>query len=231
MNKVSIQPSVRRKITGGGVPLVEMEKVRYAIEGNTILDLPYWKIQKGEHSLVLGPSGSGKTTLIHLMAGLLRPDQGRIQISVQDIASLSPAAMDRFRGRHIGLIFQKLHLIPSLTVWDNLKLAAKFAGLRFDREWAEEILRGLSLAHKMKSRPPELSSGEAQRAGIARAVLNKPKIILADEPTSALDDATCGSVAGLLVEQASRGGATLVVATHDQRLKEHFKSRLDLEGP
>ncbi|MDJ0835926.1 MAG: ATP-binding cassette domain-containing protein [Acidobacteriota bacterium] len=207
-----------------------MEAVRYSVEDQKILDLPYWKIQKGEHSLVLGPSGSGKTTLIHLMAGLLRPDRGRIKISVQDIAGLSPAAMDRFRGRHIGLIFQKLYLIPSLSVWDNLKLAAKFAGLPFDREWADSILRGLSLAHKAKSRPSELSSGEAQRAAIARAVLNRPKIILADEPTSALDDATCDNVADLLVEQASRGGATLVVATHDTRLKDHFKSRLDLEG-
>ena len=133
-----------------------------------------------------------------------------------------------FKGGPAGYLQR---LIPSLTIWDNLKLAAKFAGLRFDADWAESILRGLSLGHKMKARPTELSSGEAQRAAIARAVLNKPKIILADEPTSSLDAATCESVAGILVEQAARGGATLVVATHDQRLKEHFKSRLDLEGP
>jgi putative ABC transport system ATP-binding protein len=211
------------------VPLVEIEGLRYEVDGQRILELPYWSFHKLEHSLVLGPSGSGKTSLMHLIAGLLTPSAGRIRISVQEITSLGPAALDRFRGRHIGLIFQKLYLVPALTVMENLKLAARFARLPFDTDWTDEILRSLELAHKADARPAALSSGEAQRAAIARAVLNRPKLILADEPTSALDDGTCDRVARLLVEQADRSGATLVVATHDVRLKDFFRSRLDLE--
>ena len=194
----------------------------------TVVEIPSWTVAPGEHSLILGPSGSGKSTLLHLIAGLLRPSRGRVLVAGQDLGALAPAELDAFRGRNIGIVLQGLHLIRALTVTDNLRLTQSLAGLPVSTERVDRLLSELGIAALATARPNRLSEGEAQRVAIARAVINHPALILADEPTSALDDATCEVVLRLLRAQAEASGATLLIATHDARLKAHFPHRLEL---
>jgi len=208
--------------------MLVFEGVRHEAGGRTILALDGWRAAKGEHWLVLGPSGSGKTTLVHLAAGLLQPTAGRVLVNGQDIAALPADRRDRFRGRHVGIVFQTLHLVEALTVEANLRLAQYLAGVKQDRTRIVEVLESLGVADKIAAKPRLLSQGEAQRVAIARAVINRPSLILADEPSSALDDASCEQVIALLEDQAVAVGATLVIATHDARVKERFARRLTL---
>ncbi|MEM9832691.1 MAG: ATP-binding cassette domain-containing protein [Bacteroidota bacterium] len=189
---------------------------------------PDWSVPSGEHAVLLGSSGSGKTTLLHLLAGLLHPEQGQIIIGDQDITKLKSNALDRFRGRKLGLVFQQPHLLASLTLEQNLLLAQYLAGIKQDREVIRDTLASLSLEHRRTARVTTLSQGEAQRAAIARAVLNDPLVILADEPTSSLDDENCYRVLELLQNQARQHQATLLIVTHDHRVKEHISYQLTL---
>jgi putative ABC transport system ATP-binding protein len=193
-----------------------------------VLALDAWRAEAGERWLVLGASGSGKTTLLGIVGGLLRPSAGRVAVDGQDLSGLSGAALDRFRGRRIGFVPQKLHLIPSLSVEDNLALAQYLAGAGQDRTRVGEVLGVLGIADRAQARPAELSHGQAQRVAVARAVINRPSLILADEPTSNLDDAQCAQAVELLESQAAACGATLVVATHDQRVRARFEKRIEL---
>ncbi|MFO1352641.1 MAG: ATP-binding cassette domain-containing protein [Gammaproteobacteria bacterium] len=209
--------------------IVELRALHYAAGGRRILDIPEWCLAVGEHCLVLGPSGSGKTTLLHLLAGLIKPTQGHVMIAGQALDELKAGALDAFRGRHIGVVFQTLHLNAALNVADNLRLARYLAGLPQDDARMHQTLAALGIADKAARRIQRLSHGEAQRVAIARAVLNQPGLILADEPTSALDDASCAQVLDLLLGQADNCGATLLVATHDSRVKARFPRRMELE--
>jgi putative ABC transport system ATP-binding protein len=213
-----------------GRAAVEVQGLVQVFGARTVLDLPAWRVERGAHSLVIGPSGCGKSTLLHLIAGLIRPSRGRIAIDGQELAALGPAALDAFRGRRIGIVLQSMHLIGALSVRDNLRLARSLARQPPAPERIEGLLAELGLARLARLRPRQLSQGERQRLAIARAVVNRPALILADEPTSALDDANCAAVLDLLRRQAQASGATLVVATHDQRLAPHFAHRLEL-GP
>lgn len=185
-------------------------------------------IAQGEHWLLLGESGSGKTTLLHLLGGLLRCREGKIEMNGTDLTQLSESALDHFRGKNIGFIFQRNHLISSLSVENNLLMAPFLAGLTQDRKRITEVLDQLNLSEKRQANVKELSQGQAQRVAIARAVLNRPSVILADEPTSALDDRNCARVIDLLLDVASLNRATLVVATHDQRLKSKLPNQISL---
>ncbi len=185
-------------------------------------------IQTGAQFLLLGESGSGKTTLLHLLGGLLRSQQGSIEVNGTDITKFSESGLDRFRGQHYGFIFQRNHLISALSVERNLLMAPFLAGLKQDSHRVEEVLSQLGIAEKKKSRIQDLSLGQAQRVAIARAVLNKPSVILADEPTSALDDKNCDRVSDLLLSVADQHKATLIIATHDQRLKSKVKNLIQL---
>lgn len=189
---------------------------------------PNVQCDKGSHWLILGQSGCGKTTLLHLIAGLLRPQSGVVSIENTDITKLSESALDRFRGQHIGIIFQQSHLIKSLTVEENLLAAQYLAGSKQDKNKVKSILERLNLGHKFKSKTNRLSIGEQQRVAIARALVNDPLLILADEPTSSLDDVNCVEVVNLLLEQSKSTGATLIIVTHDGRLKEMFENRIEL---
>jgi putative ABC transport system ATP-binding protein len=192
------------------------------------LRLPDWKVAQGERWLVLGPSGCGKTTLLHAVAGLIRPSEGRVEVAGQDLASLSGSTLDRWRGATIGIVLQALHLMKHLTVRDNLRLAQYLAHAPQDDARIADTLGALGIADKATRRPSELSQGERQRVAIARGVVNRPKLLLADEPTANLDDAAAATVVDLLADQAARHGATLVVATHDARVKGRFRERLEL---
>jgi putative ABC transport system ATP-binding protein len=209
-------------------PVLILDGVAKAYGGHQVVTVPPWEVATGQHSLILGPSGSGKTTLLHLIAGLLRPSHGRVVVAGQDLGTLTSAELDAFRGRTIGIVLQRLHLIGALTVRDNLRLARTLARLPPDPRRIASLLAELGLAALAGARPRRLSEGEAQRVAIARAVVNHPTLILADEPTSALDDANCATVLALLRAQAEASGATLVIATHDARLKAHFGHHLEL---
>ena len=207
-----------------------IEHLRHAYDGTEVLKVAAWRAEQNAHWLVLGPSGSGKTTLLHVLAGILRPTAGSVSIAGQDLMGLKPAALDRFRGRHIGIVLQRLHLVASLSVVKNLLLAQYLAGVPQDGARVREVLASLEVADKADAYPHELSFGQAQRVAVARAVVNRPKLLLADEPTSNLDDARCAQAYALLESQARACGATLVIATHDQRIKSRMRNHYVL-GP
>lgn len=189
---------------------------------------PDLECQKGESILILGPSGTGKTTFLHLLGGLIRPTHGKLKLNHTDLGTLSDKNLDLFRGQNIGIIFQKPHFIKSLTVWENLLLAAALAGKKVNKKRMLDLLDRLNIAHKIEGMTDQLSLGEQQRVAIARALVNEPMLILADEPTSALDDKNGEEVATLLEDESKRLGAALLIVTHDNRLQTKFKKTITL---
>ena len=210
---------------------LRLAAVRHRYGAQTVLSVERFEATGGEHWLVLGPSGCGKTTLLHIIAGLLRPSEGEVEVAGQALAALSGAALDRWRGRTVGIALQAQHLVPHLSVRDNLRIAQYLAREPQDDARIVETLGALGVADKAARKPSELSHGERQRVAIARAVVNRPKLLLADEPTANLDDDAAVRVVDLLTEQAQGQGATLVVATHDARVKSKFKYTHRLDAP
>ncbi|MEL7221860.1 MAG: ABC transporter ATP-binding protein [Bacteroidota bacterium] len=201
---------------------------QYGGKDKPVLQFPDINCGDGEQWLLLGQSGSGKTTLLQLLAGLRTPKTGEVIIKDTVINQLNTRALDYFRGQHVGVVFQQSHFVRSLTVSENLALARHLAGLAPDKDLIRSLLIQLNVAHKLNARPQELSVGEQQRIAIARALVNQPNFILADEPTSALDDKNTEQVVGLLRQQAEQAGATLLVVTHDNRLKTIFDQQITL---
>jgi putative ABC transport system ATP-binding protein len=187
-----------------------------------------WQINNGEQWLLLGDSGSGKTTLLHILTGILKPAEGEVKIDDTAIYQLSAKKLDQFRGRNIGIIFQRPHLVKSLTIAENLLLAQSFAQLPENHDRIDEVLTSLDMHAKKDAYPAALSQGQLQRISIARAVINKPALLIADEPTASLDDKNANAVLALLLKQSGINQATLVVATHDKRVKDAFIHTYDL---
>ena len=202
--------------------------IEFAYDADNHFRFPDITCKNGEHWLIMGPSGCGKTTLLHLMAGLLRPTKGYVQVGDVNITGLSPSQVDRLRGTEIGIVFQTPHFIQSLTVAENVLMARYLNRLNEDTEQIKTLLKQLNIDGKYSSKPNELSQGEAQRLSIARALINRPSLILADEPTSSLDDGNCAEVVELLKKQAEATSSILVVVTHDQRLTSVFKNVIKL---
>ncbi|MBK9703202.1 MAG: ATP-binding cassette domain-containing protein [Betaproteobacteria bacterium] len=184
-----------------------------------VLAIDDWSAAAGEHWLLAGPSGSGKTTALHLLAGLCAPTAGRVSVGGVDLATLRGAALDRWRGRSVGLVPQRLHLVGALDVLDNLRLARYLAGLPDEPTRALLLLEAMGIDGLARRMPRQLSQGQAQRVAVARAVVNHPALLLADEPTANLDDAHAQATLLLLRAQAVHVGATLVVASHDARVR------------
>lgn len=184
-------------------------------------------LKSNENLLIIGNSGVGKTTLMHLLAGLLKSNSGSIKLFDQELSQLSSHQLDRFRKNNIGIVFQIPHFVNSLTVKENLQLAQYIANKK-DNNRIDSILKNLNIFDKSNKKTNQLSQGEKQRASIALAIVNSPKLILADEPTSSLDDANCSKVIELLKKQATDFGAQLIVITHDSRVKKHFKNSIEL---
>ncbi|MBC8399456.1 MAG: ATP-binding cassette domain-containing protein [Flavobacteriales bacterium] len=184
-------------------------------------------LKSNENLLIIGNSGVGKTTLMHLLAGLLKSNSGSIKLFDKELSQLSSHQLDRFRKNNIGIVFQRPHFVNSLTVKENLQLAQYIAN-KNDNNRIESILKNLNIFDKSNKKTNQLSQGEKQRASIALAIVNSPKLILADEPTSSLDDTNCSKVIKLLKKQAIDFGAQLIVITHDSRLKEHFIKSIEL---
>ena len=210
--------------------VVSLSGLTHRYPGGETLQFTNLTIPMGQHTLILGNSGSGKTTLLHILSGLLKPQAGSVQIDGQELYDLSPRKLDTYRGQRIGLIFQEAHLVKSLTVKENLQIAQRFAGTRIDHARIQEVLALLELDHKAHHYPSKLSRGQMQRAAIARAVVNHPAILVADEPTASLDDHNTERVLDLLLTQATRHGATLIIATHDKRVKTRFEHTYQVGG-
>jgi ABC-type lipoprotein export system ATPase subunit len=208
--------------------MLTTKQLQFSYTRNQVMNFPDFNLQKGEHWLLLGQSGSGKTTLLHLLGGLLSPSSGSIQIGTTELGQLRASALDQFRGKNIGIVFQKSHFVRALSIGENLALAQQLAGLKPNRERIIELLERLNIGDKLRLKPDRLSIGEQQRAAIARALINQAPIILADEPTSALDDHNATEVINLLEEQAKAQGSTLLVVTHDKRLKDRFPNQIAL---
>jgi putative ABC transport system ATP-binding protein len=177
-------------------------------------------VEAGEALGLVGPSGSGKSTLLMVLAGLERPDSGRVVLDGTDLTRLSEDALARIRGRRIGIVFQSFHLVPTMTALENVALPLELAGLdgAFDR--AAEELRTVGLGARLSHYPAQLSGGEQQRVAIARALAPDPAIVVADEPTGNLDEATGRTIADLIFALKRERGATLVLVTHDPSLAQ-----------
>ena len=189
------------------------------------LDIP-----RGKFVTLLGPSGSGKTTLINIVTGLITPTSGEVTVAGHKISALSGSARDAVRREVIGLVFQTLRLVSALTVRENLLLAQHIVHGQGDGREVEDLVAKVGLSHRIDARPRELSHGESQRAAIARALCTRPPLVVADEPTSALDDANAQRMVDLFLSVAESTDATLLIATHDNRIRGRFARTLDLTG-
>ncbi|MCP1727440.1 putative ABC transport system ATP-binding protein [Natronospira proteinivora] len=212
-------------------PAVSLLNLQCRRGGRTLFHIREWTLPRGEHGLLRGPSGSGKTTLLHAIAGLDQAEDGLLATLGEPLPRRSARFRDRFRAHHLGLIFQDFHLLEGLRVEDNLQLAAWLGGQSRKGEASRAMLERLGLAHLARCYPHTLSQGEKQRVAIGRALINEPDLILADEPTSALDDANSHNVIELLLSEAARLGASLLVATHDNRIAAGFEHELSLNEP
>jgi putative ABC transport system ATP-binding protein len=208
--------------------MISVKSVSHEYPSGHRIKFKDWTIKDGEQWLLLGASGSGKTTLLHILTGILKPVQGQVTIDTTSIYDLTPKELDQFRGRNIGIIFQRPHLIKSLSISENLLMAQSFAKLPENEDRVNEVLNALGIADKKNAYQKELSQGQLQRVSIARAVINKPALLIADEPTSSLDDKNASAVLELLLEQSSLNHATLIVATHDKRVKDAFTNTYEL---
>jgi putative ABC transport system ATP-binding protein len=175
-------------------------------------------VDRGEAVGLVGPSGSGKSTLLMTMAGLERPDSGRVIVDGTDLNGLDEDALARFRGRRIGIVFQSFHLVPTMTALENVALPLELAGEDDAFERAEAELQAVGLGARLHHYPAQLSGGEQQRVAIARAIVPNPAILVADEPTGNLDESTGQSIVDLLFALKRDRGATLVLVTHDLNL-------------
>ncbi|MDW8263656.1 MAG: ABC transporter ATP-binding protein, partial [Phycisphaerales bacterium] len=181
---------------------------------------------------LIGASGSGKTTLLHLIAGILTPDRGSIRFtngSTVDIAALPEAQRDVFRGRTIGYVFQTHHLLAGFSALENVLLGMSFAGKAADRGWARHLLEEVGLGDRLHHKPAKLSLGQQQRVAVARALANRPKLVLADEPTGALDAASAGQVLDLIRRLCAEVKASLLLVTHDMNVAQQLPRRVHLQ--
>ncbi len=209
--------------------MLHTKGIRFQYDHSAVFTVPDLTLSGGDELLILGKSGSGKTTILNILGGLLRPGQGEVFVEDVSIYGLSGAALDKFRGRNIGIVFQKPHLLQPLSVEENIRLANFFVdNPRSDK--VAQLLEELDISGKKNAKISTLSEGEAQRVSIARALANTPKLILADEPTASLDDDNARSVIQLLQRQAKKLRAILIIVTHDQRIKEHIAHHINMGG-
>lgn len=208
---------------------IKSEQLSHKYKGQkSKIGFPDINLADQEHLLILGRSGVGKTTLLHLFGGILPVKHGKLSVGDQELSLLNSSQLDTFRAANIGIVFQKHHFVKAISVLENLLLTQSIAGNKANKEYALDLLARLNIADKANQLPSTLSEGEKQRVSIARAIINKPKLILADEPTSALDRDNCDQVIKMLLEQAQENDAHLIVVTHDDRLKEVFNNQIVL---
>lgn len=210
-----------------GQTVVRLDDVRKEFGGTTALGGVSVRVEAGEAVAIMGPSGCGKSTLLNMIAGLDRPTAGTITVQGQDLGPLNETGLALFRRRHIGMIFQFFNLLDDLPALDNVALAAQLTGApaRAARKRALELLDQLGVADRRDSYPATLSGGERQRVAVARALMNRPALLLADEPTGALDSRSGDQVTQLLVD-LHHSGQTLLIVTHDPGLATRCAGRV-----
>ena len=222
-------------MTNGRSLVVKLQALRYAWPGGFTLALPELYLEQGETLLLLGESGAGKSTLLSLICGTLFPQQGQIEICGTLLSQLRPAARDRFRAEHIGVIFQQFNLLPFANVLENILLPLHFAPARRARlDDPEATARALCAQLKLpadilKAKAETLSVGQQQRVAVARALIGAPPLVVADEPTSALDKANQTAFLDLLFAQLAETHAALLMVSHDESLARRFDRTLRLE--
>lgn len=215
--------------------VIQLEQVRKAFRtpaGDVvpILDVDYFAVAAGEQVALEGHSGSGKTTLLNVIAGIMRPDAGTVLLDGVDLAKLPEAARDRVRADRLGLVFQQFNLLPGFTAIENVLVAMAFSSSRPDRGRAEALLASVGLGHRLSHKPGALSVGEQQRVAVARALANRPKVILADEPTASVDPGHQQQVVDLLKTTCQEQGVALVVVTHTPEVAQQFSRRVRIES-
>lgn len=176
-----------------------------------------FSLNQGEMAFIIGRSGSGKSTLLHILGGLDEPTSGKVMFEGEDLTLMSEKELSRLRNRRIGFVFQFYHLLPELTLYENVLLPSIIAG-RPDAKWAQECLRKVKLASRADHFPSELSGGERQRGAIARALVNRPSLVLCDEPTGNLDAETASVVLSLMDDLHQKDGQSFIIVTHDEAL-------------
>jgi len=198
---------------------LRVKNLEFKVANKTILNKQNFSVSKSKHLIISGSSGSGKTTLMNLMSGLLKPTSGFISFEDNDFSKLTEENIDQIRSKNFGFIFQRLHLIKHLTVEQNILL-----GLNKDQSPnIDELLDDIGLKNKHTQLAKNLSFGESQRVAIARGIINSPKVIFADEPTSSLDDKNTKKVLELIFFQAKKNNSTIIISSHDERVKKFFK--------
>ncbi len=188
-----------------------------------ILDVPRFALGEGEQMVLVGRSGCGKTTLLHVIAGISRPDSGRVLIDGRDVAKLSEAGADSLRASTIGYVFQTFNLLPGFSALENVLLGMTFARRRYDPNRARELLERVGLSHRGHHRPSQLSVGEQQRVAVARALANRPKLLLADEPTANVDPGNQQNIIDLIRGTCREEGVALIVVTHAAEVAQQFE--------
>jgi putative ABC transport system ATP-binding protein len=220
--------------TPAGAPLIEVDHLSRVItsraQTTTILDDLTFTVPSQALFAINGPSGSGKSTLLNLLTGIDRPTSGRIAFAGREMRKMSENKLARWRGQHVGVVFQFFQLLPTLTAQENILLALELGGVIPRKEWrarADETLRLVGLSEYAKRLPSALSGGQQQRVAIARALANDPPVLVADEPTGNLDSKTAAQVFALLEELTQRG-KTVIYVTHDPRLAGRATARIEL---
>ncbi|WP_291274768.1 ABC transporter ATP-binding protein [Flavobacterium sp.] len=208
--------------------MISTKNIIFSYNNDQIFHMPDIFCQAGNTLLVTGNSGKGKTTYLHILAGLLKPTSGEIVIDGKDIVSFSESEADKYRGKHIGVVFQKSYFIAALTVLENLEMASWLATGKKHSKRAKDLLAKLDIADQANKLPSQLSIGQQQRVSIARALMNEPKVLLADEPTSSLDDNNAEKVIQLLETLSKEYKAALIIVTHDSRIKQTFTNQITM---
>ncbi len=191
-----------------------------------ILEIGHFHVGADEQMVLVGRSGSGKTTLLHVIAGISRPDSGRVRVDDWETTLFSEAECDRFRAERIGYVFQTFNLLPGFSALENVLLAMRFARGRPDKARARQLLERVGLGHRITHKPAMLSVGEQQRVAVARALANRPKLLLADEPTANVDSGSQQQVLDLIRETSHEEQVALVLVTHSPEVAGQFK-RID----
>jgi putative ABC transport system ATP-binding protein len=194
-----------------------------------ILDIPHFAVAKGEQMVLVGPSGCGKTTLLHVIAGITSPDSGRVELDGVETTKLSEGASDHYRAAKIGYVFQTFNLLAGFSAYENVLLGMKFARGRMDPRRAKSLLERVGLSHRASHKPSALSVGEQQRVAVARALANRPRLLLADEPTANVDPANQGKIIDLIRATCAEEQIALILVTHSMEVADQFPrvDRLD----
>ncbi|SEP96820.1 ABC transporter ATP-binding protein [Flavobacterium urocaniciphilum] len=208
--------------------MISTKNITFSYNKDQTFIMPDLYCEAGSTILVTGNSGKGKTTYLHILAGLLQPKSGEIHIDKKEITHLKGSKADKFRGKNIGVVFQKSHFIASLSVLENLEMASWLATGKKHKARAKELLQKLDISEQAHKLPSQLSVGQQQRVSIARALMNEPKVLLADEPTSSLDDKNADNVIELLENLSKEYKTALIIVTHDSRIKQKFTNQITM---